>query len=167
MEFESSPLFSRPCVGDARKTMNHAIGAFQPGPGFPARNKTSVEFLNPSRQQRFQIFESPGESGDSFLIPSQVIAILIRTRSRSIPPASYCAMMSRPLAIVASVSYDNRASTSVETRPGTIFRMRLPNSTARRSKAGEAIFLGSPSSPSSFRGWRRVPRRFPDKPALP
>lgn len=36
----------------------------------------------------------------------------------------------RTLRMLASLSNENRASTSVETRPGTIFRISLPNSTS-------------------------------------
>ena len=66
-------------------------------------------------------------------MPSQVEAILISTRSREMPAASYRAMSSRPLAMVASVSKERRASVSVETRPGTILRISRPNATSRRS----------------------------------
>ena len=37
------------------------------------------------------------------------------------------------VAMLASVSNDRRASTSVDTRPGTIFRISCPNRTSSRS----------------------------------
>ena len=43
-----------------------------------------------------------------------------------IPRTNSC----RTLAFVASLSKERRASTSVETRPGTIARISLPNSTS-------------------------------------
>ncbi len=60
-------------------------------------------------------------------MPSQVDASLISTRSRPMPASSYSAMSSWPLAIDALVSNDRRASTSVDTRPGMIFRISVPN----------------------------------------
>ncbi len=76
-------------------------------------------------------------------------------RSRPIPAPAYWAMISRPLEMLACVSKERRASTSVETRPGIIFRMRLPNSTARWSKASEATFFGSADSPSVLRASKK------------
>ena len=54
---------------------------------------------------------------------SQVEGILISTRSRSMPAASYSLINACPLSIVPWVSNDRRASVSVETRPGMIFRI--------------------------------------------
>ena len=74
---------------------------------------------------------------------SQVLANLIKTRARSMPADSYRAMISRALRMVAAVSNDSRASTSVETRPGTIFNISPPKATRTRSIscAGEALGL--------------------------
>ncbi|KAG0736566.1 hypothetical protein G6F24_018294 [Rhizopus arrhizus] len=66
-------------------------------------------------------------------MPSQVDAILISTRSRGTPAASYSAISPRARSMVARVSNDRRASTSVDTRPGTMFRMARPKATSRRS----------------------------------
>lgn len=44
-------------------------------------------------------------------------------------------IMCRALSTLALVSKEKRASTSVETLPGTILRISLPNSTRRRSRA--------------------------------
>ncbi len=66
-------------------------------------------------------------------MPSQVEAILISTRSRDTPAASYSAISSRPLATVASVSNDSAASISVDTRPGTNLRISTPKAINRLS----------------------------------
>ena len=55
----------------------------------------------------------------------------LSTRSREIPALSYCSIISLAIFIVPSVSYERRASTSVETRPGTIAKIFFPNATAR------------------------------------
>jgi len=47
--------------------------------------------------------------------------------------------MCKAFATEALVSKEKRASTSVETLPGMILRISLPNSTSRRSKA-QSIF---------------------------
>ena len=60
-------------------------------------------------------------------MPSQVEAILIKTRSRGMPAASYSAISVRPFSIVAWVSNERRASVSVETRPGMMSRIFNPN----------------------------------------
>ena len=49
------------------------------------------------------------------LIPSQVAAILIKMRDLSIPASLYKSMIRRAFAMVASVSKERRASTSVDT----------------------------------------------------
>lgn len=88
-------------------------------------------------------------------IPSQVEAILIRTRDLSMPrdlyscsllaPGSYfvsrilTSMMCRALSTEALVSKEKRASTSVDTFPGTIFRISFPNSTSRRSRVASVF----------------------------
>jgi hypothetical protein len=59
-------------------------------------------------------------------MPSQVAAILISTRSRPMPAASYRPISRCARATVAAVSKDSRASTSVLTRPGTTFRISQP-----------------------------------------
>ena len=89
-------------------------------------------------------------------IPSHVEAILIRTRDLSIPIDLYSytrsahldpfelilrrtSMMCRALSTEPLVSKENRASTSVETFPGTIFKISLPNSTKRRSRVASTF----------------------------
>lgn len=47
--------------------------------------------------------------------------------------------------MVALVSKEKRASTSVETFPGTTFKISLPNSTRRRSRVASVFFSRSPS----------------------
>ena len=66
-------------------------------------------------------------------MPSQVEAILISTRSRGMPAASYSAIRRCARATVAAVSKLRRASTSVETRPGTTFRISRPKRTSTSS----------------------------------
>ena len=68
-------------------------------------------------------------------MPSQVEAIFTRMRSRGMPAALYSAMSSRALATVAALSKERRASTSVETRPGTILRISVPKAMSRASTA--------------------------------
>ncbi len=70
-------------------------------------------------------------------IPSQVLASLISTRSRAIPSFSYSETMRRALSSEPSMSKDRRASTSVDTRPATCFRISRPNRTKSQSIAGE------------------------------
>lgn len=53
-------------------------------------------------------------------------------------------MMRRALVTEALVSKENRASTSVETLPGTIARISRPNSTRRRSRAWSTCWSRSP-----------------------
>src|SRR5690554_7495948 len=77
-------------------------------------------------------------------MPSQVAAILIKIRSRLMPSASYNATILRAFAMVASLSNDNLASTSVDTKPGIIDRISQPIVTANLSVAlcrGESLFL--------------------------
>ena len=52
-------------------------------------------------------------------------------------------MMARALASVASVSKERSASTSVETRPGTILVSSVPKVTASRSQTASTA-LGPP-----------------------
>lgn len=47
--------------------------------------------------------------------------------------------MCRALLTEPFVSKENRASTSVETFPGTIFKISFPNSTKRRSRAASVF----------------------------
>jgi len=63
-------------------------------------------------------------------VSTEVDAILIRIRSFGVPLDSYSAINSRALATVASTSKESRASTSVETRPGTISRIFCPKPTS-------------------------------------
>ena len=72
-------------------------------------------------------------------MPSHVLAILIRTRSRHTPFVSYSEISLRALAIVAAVSKLRLAATSVETRPGTTLRISQPNRTNSRSMNSSAI----------------------------
>ena len=53
-------------------------------------------------------------------------------------------MSSRALALVPSLSKERRASTSVETLPGMIWRISLPNSTRRRSRQASTWVSTSP-----------------------
>src|SRR5258706_156448 len=81
-------------------------------------------------------------------MPSHVDATLMRLRSLPMPccwyqPISLCAFSMLPF-----VSKESRASTSVDTRPGTIFRMRVPNSTASRSSA--LVIVCSREPPCAF-----------------
>jgi len=48
-------------------------------------------------------------------------------------------MMCRALLTEPSVSKEKRASTSVETFPGTMFKISLPNSTKRRSSVASTF----------------------------
>ena len=48
-------------------------------------------------------------------------------------------MMWRALLMEPSMSKEKRASTSVETLPGTIWRISLPNSTSRRSRVASTF----------------------------
>ena len=72
-------------------------------------------------------------------MPSQVLAILIRMRSRPTPFVSYSEMSLRALAMLPSVSKLKLAATSVDTRPGTTFRISHPNKTKSRSMNSSAI----------------------------
>ncbi|EZA59074.1 hypothetical protein X777_15715 [Ooceraea biroi] len=62
-------------------------------------------------------------------MPSQVDASLMRTRSLLIPSPSYKATNLFAFSMLASLLKDNLASTSVETLPGIMFRISLPNRT--------------------------------------
>src|SRR3990167_1737998 len=66
-------------------------------------------------------------------MPSHVAAILMSTRSMWMPSAWYSSMMRSARMTVALVSKLRRASTSVETRPGTWVRISQPKRTSRRS----------------------------------
>jgi len=69
-------------------------------------------------------------------MPSHVLAILMSTFfAGSTPKSLYIFTRERAFAIVASVSNERRASTSVLTTPGTSFEISTPKPTARRSKA--------------------------------
>jgi hypothetical protein len=57
------------------------------------------------------------------------VSFLFRPRTQS-PTLSYSAINSLAFFLVASVSNDKAASTSVETRPGMMARICLPNSTS-------------------------------------
>ncbi|CAD6208801.1 GSCOCG00003608001-RA-CDS, partial [Cotesia congregata] len=62
-------------------------------------------------------------------IPSQVEASLIKMRSLLIPASSYSVISFLAFSMLASLSKDNLASTSVDTRPGMMFRISWPNKT--------------------------------------
>ena len=67
-------------------------------------------------------------------IPSQVAAILMSTRfCVSMPCAWYNWVMRRARTRVASVSKLKRASTSVDTRPGSKDKISQPKRTSKRS----------------------------------
>ena len=68
-------------------------------------------------------------------MPSHVEANLIKILSLLIPASLYMAISLWALAIDAAVSNDNRASTSVEIRPGTIFKISKPINTESLSAA--------------------------------
>ncbi|MNV56780.1 hypothetical protein D3C71_1490820 [compost metagenome] len=76
--------------------------------------------------------------------PAQVAAILISTLLRGTPAASYMAMNSRALAMVAAVLCAWSASTSVDTRPGTSSASIVPTPTVRRSTTALAMSCVSP-----------------------
>lgn len=68
-------------------------------------------------------------------MPSQVDASLIKTRSLLTPSPSYKAINLFAFSILAFLLKDNLASTSVETLPGIIFKISLPNKTHVISRA--------------------------------
>jgi len=68
-------------------------------------------------------------------MPSQVDASLIKMRSLLTPSPSYRAINLFAFSILASLLKDNLASTSVETLPGIIFKISLPNRTQVISRA--------------------------------
>jgi len=68
-------------------------------------------------------------------MPSQVDASLMRTRSLLIPNPSYKATNLFAFSTLAFLLKDNLASTSVETLPGIIFKISLPNRTHVTSRA--------------------------------
>ena len=78
------------------------------------------------------------------------------------PAFSYKPINSRAFAIVASRSKLSRASTSVETRPGTIFRISMPKLTASRSMNASVRFA-SPTAGCAI-GIRQ--RRFDERAVL-
>lgn len=59
--------------------------------------------------------------------------------------ASPTSMMCLALSMEACVSKENRASTSVDTRPGTMARISLPNSTSSRSRHASTFSSIEPS----------------------
>lgn len=68
-------------------------------------------------------------------MPSQVDASLIKIRSLLTPSPSYRAINLFAFSMLASLLNDNLASTSVETLPGIIFKISLPNKTHVISRA--------------------------------
>ncbi len=83
-------------------------------------------------------------------MPSQVDASLMSTRSRDVPAASYWPMSVWAFSMERGMSYESRASTSVETRPAMISRILRPNSTLSRSMALRTTASLFPSAPASF-----------------
>ena len=82
---------------------------------------------------RLQVMPSSFSSTLAASMPSHVDAILINIRDLSIPTSLYNEIILRAFAIVASLSKDNLASTSVETYPGTILVISAPKLTANLS----------------------------------
>ena len=78
------------------------------------------------------------------LIPSHVDATLMRMRSLPMPMDLYRSMMCSALSIEACVSKEKRASTSVETLPGMMDRISLPNSTSSRSRQASVCSSSEP-----------------------
>src|SRR5260370_133387 len=72
-------------------------------------------------------------------MPSQVEAILMSTRSMCTPSAWYSSIRRSARATVAEVLKDRRASTSVETRPGMVFRISQPKRTSMRSMTSSRL----------------------------
>ena len=72
-------------------------------------------------------------------MPSQVEAILMSTRSMCTPSAWYSSIRRSARATVAEVLNDRRASTSVETRPGMVFRISQPKRTSMRSMTSSRL----------------------------
>jgi hypothetical protein len=83
----------------------------------------------PKRSVRLQWMPSFSSARAAWM-PSHVDAILMSTRSFFTPTESYSAMSSFAFAIVPFVSKERRASTSVDTRPGTILRISVPKFTS-------------------------------------
>lgn len=67
-------------------------------------------------------------------MPSQVEAILIQDALAADTRLSYMPISLRARCMVASLSKDRRASTSVEIRPGNDCRISRSTSTAKRSQ---------------------------------
>jgi len=67
------------------------------------------------------------------------------TRSREMPRSAYAAMMERALSMLAWVSKERLASTSVETRPGTRRVSCAPTDTARASATCETTASRAPA----------------------
>ena len=84
--------------------------------------------------------------GSKLCLTHSTTHTLIKIRSLLIPSSSYILIKVRALAIIFWVSKLRRASTSVETRPGTISRIALPKRTLSLSmRTSISSFLSSPA----------------------
>mmetsp|Transcript_22173 Transcript_22173/g.54546 ORF Transcript_22173/g.54546 Transcript_22173/m.54546 type:complete len:204 (+) Transcript_22173:1486-2097(+) len=106
----------------------------------PTKGEMSVALASahatawPKPKSRVMLQWMPSASSFSHaLMPSHVEAILIKMRSFSMPSSLYSLMKFLAFLMEASLSKDRQASTSVDTRPGTIFRISQPNLTDSRS----------------------------------
>jgi len=83
----------------------------------------ATAWAKPNKRVRLQWIPSSRSSSRAAWIPSQVEAILMRILSRLMPTDSYNAIRALAFAFVACLSKERRASTSVDTRPGIIWRI--------------------------------------------
>ena len=96
---------------------------------------------NPNKRVKLQWIPSSFSNSLAAWIPSQVEAILIKILSFSIPTDLYKSMSWWAFAFVAALSKERRASTSVDTRPGMIARISLPNSTSWWENRWSAVMV--------------------------
>ena len=80
----------------------------------------------PNNNVKLQLIPACSSASPAW-IPSQVEANLIKTRSLLTPDSSYSLINFLPLATIASLLKDKRASTSVEMRPGTTLEISIPS----------------------------------------
>ena len=111
----------------------------------------ATAWQNANSSVRLQRMPSRCSSAAAWM-PSQVEAILISTRSHGMPCASYSAMMRRARATVAAVSKLRRASTSVDTRPGMVFKISQPKRTNRWSITTSSGWPRCAATASASRG---------------
>jgi|GEM_PF-1607685 len=100
-------------------------------------NRLSVNLRMPSANFSVDIVSSSYSIGTIFFQMNRhnVEATLMRIRFLSMPAAWYSLMSVCAFSMVRSVSKERRTSTSVETLPGTIFKICSPKLTANLSKA--------------------------------